>query len=148
MVQNASDRVSVSRQEVSFGAPGTTLGQFSHFSLHPAASLTAPATNCLALPSVATWHVNCCCPPFNKQRKVRNVHEITTSIFRSSLFSLCIMLPAERFLGSGQQTKETEIEADFSWQAATILRPEMTKGLGEEDTGHLPLSALLQHKQL
>lgn len=60
------------------------------------------------------------------------------------------MLPAERFLRSGQQTKETEIEAEFSWQAATILRPEAsrcTKGLGEEDTGHLPLSALLQHKQ-
>lgn len=61
------------------------------------------------------------------------------------------MLPAERFLGSGQQTKETEIEADFSWQAATILWPETsrrTKGLGEEDTGHLPLSPLLRHKQL
>lgn len=61
------------------------------------------------------------------------------------------MLPAERFLGSGQQTKETEIEADFSWQAATILWLETsrrTKGLGEEDTGHLPLSPLLRHKQL
>lgn len=34
------------------------------------------------------------------------------------------MLPAERFLGSGQQTKETEIEANFSWQTATILWPE------------------------
>lgn len=34
------------------------------------------------------------------------------------------MLPAERFLGSGQQTKETEIEPDFSWQAAMILWPE------------------------
>lgn len=45
-------------------------------------------------------------------------------MFRSLLFFLCTMLPAERFLGSGQQTKETEIEADFSWQAATILWPE------------------------
>lgn len=33
------------------------------------------------------------------------------------------MLPAERFLGSGHQTKETEIEANFLWQAATTPRP-------------------------
>lgn len=45
-------------------------------------------------------------------------------MFRSLLFFLCTVLPAERFLGSGQQTKETEIEADFLWQAATILWPE------------------------
>lgn len=33
------------------------------------------------------------------------------------------MLPAERFLGSGHQTKETEIEANFLWQVATTPMP-------------------------
>lgn len=70
-------------------------------------------------------------------------------MFRSFIiFFPCIMLPAERLLGSGQQTKETEIEAEFSWQAATTRWLETAKGLGEEDMGHLPLSPLLQHKQL
>lgn len=64
------------------------------------------------------------------------------------------MLPAKRFLGSGHQTKETEIEANFLWQAATTPMPRrhvLQKGLGklvQEDTGYLPLSTLLLHKQL
>lgn len=45
-------------------------------------------------------------------------------MFRSVLFPPpLIMLPAERFLGSGHQTKGPEIEANFLWQAATTPGP-------------------------
>lgn len=68
-VQNVSDQGWVSSQEVRFGAPHTTLGQFSHLSPCPDAAVTAPAKTSLALPSINTRHFNHHGPHFNKHNE-------------------------------------------------------------------------------
>lgn len=64
-------------------------------------------------------------PHFNKHNAKRETRAAQSHLCLDLYYfpPPLIMLPAERFLGSGHQTKGPEIEANFLWQAATTPGP-------------------------